>query len=277
MATTCYDGFGRQKTTTNDMGATPRTLSYQYDADGNRTRLTHANGVYFTSVYDGLDRLVSMSWTTTSTTPFLEISYDQQGRRSRTGRGSSQTLYTYDPVSRLGSDTQVFSSGTSGVTTTYGYNPASQITLKTRSNTAYAFTGYVDVSRSYATNGLNQYVSAGPATFTYDANGNLTGDGTSSYAYDVENRMVAKNADTTLSYVQALSKGQFLNVYLKNAYPYLRVAQPLASNLTRPRESNSASIDENGSASRLSLRKVDPRHTHEPLPNARSPGNFCAS
>ena len=198
--TNAFDGFGRQKTTTNDMGATPRTLSYEYDAGGNLMRLTHPDGVYFTSGYDGLDRMVSMSWTTASTTPFFGVAYDQQGRRQSTVRGSSQTTYTYDPVSRLDSDTQVFSSGTSGVTTRYGYNPASQITLKTRSNTAYAFTGYVDVSRSYATNGLNQYVSAGPATFTYDANGNLTGDGTSSYAYDVENRMVAKNADTTLSY-----------------------------------------------------------------------------
>lgn len=35
----------------------------------------------------------------------------------------------------------------------------------------------VNVSRNYTTNGLNQYVSAGPASFTYDMNGNLTSDG----------------------------------------------------------------------------------------------------
>jgi RHS repeat-associated protein len=39
-------------------------------------------------------------------------------------------------------------------------------------------------------NGLNQYKTAGPATFTYDANGNLTGDGSTAFTYDVENRLV---------------------------------------------------------------------------------------
>ncbi|MET4896901.1 hypothetical protein RN629_06960, partial [Sphingomonadaceae bacterium jetA1] len=35
------------------------------------------------------------------------------------------------------------------VTTTFEYNPASQITAKTRSNDGYAFTGYVNVNRAY--------------------------------------------------------------------------------------------------------------------------------
>ena len=35
-----------------------------------------------------------------------------------------------------------------------------------------------------------QYTSAGPASFTYDANGNLTSDGNTDYLYDVENRLV---------------------------------------------------------------------------------------
>jgi RHS repeat-associated protein len=43
-------------------------------------------------------------------------------------------------------------------------------------------------------NGLNQYTVAGPAAFCYDANGNLTADGSSVYKYDVENRLVEKRA-----------------------------------------------------------------------------------
>ncbi len=46
------------------------------------------------------------------------------------------------------------------------------------------------VNRDYAVNGLNQYTTAGPATFAYDDNANLTGDGTWTYTYDVENRLV---------------------------------------------------------------------------------------
>jgi len=37
------------------------------------------------------------------------------------------------------------------------------------------------VNRAYATNGFNQYTAAGAASFSYDANGNLTGDGSNAY------------------------------------------------------------------------------------------------
>ncbi len=48
------------------------------------------------------------------------------------------------------------------------------------------------VTNSYAANCLNQYtaVSAG-ANPVYDADGNMTGDGTFAYAYDAENRLVS--------------------------------------------------------------------------------------
>ena len=60
------------------------------------------------------------------------------------------------------------------------------------SNAAYRFNNHVNVTRDYAVNGLNQYTSAGPANFTYDANGNLTSDGQGgTYVYDVENRLIA--------------------------------------------------------------------------------------
>ena len=47
-------------------------------------------------------------------------------------------------------------------------------------------------TNSYAANSLNQYtsVSAG-ANPVYDADGNMTGDGTFAYAYDAENRLVS--------------------------------------------------------------------------------------
>jgi RHS repeat-associated protein len=62
--------------------------------------------------------------------------------------------------------------------------------------------GDYNVTRPYTANGLNQYVSAGPASFTYDANGNLITDGAVSYGYDAENRIIgATGAKTaTLKY-----------------------------------------------------------------------------
>jgi RHS repeat-associated protein len=42
---------------------------------------------------------------------------------------------------------------------------------------------------------------AGPAAFTYDANGHLTSDGSSTYTYDVENRLVAASGAKTVNVV----------------------------------------------------------------------------
>ena len=52
------------------------------------------------------------------------------------------------------------------------------------------------VTNSYTANNLNQYTtilraSAPPREPTYDADGNMTGDGTFAYAYDAENRLVS--------------------------------------------------------------------------------------
>jgi RHS repeat-associated protein len=83
---------------------------------------------------------------------------------------------------------------------TYGfpqYNPAGQIKQRTRDNNSYAFAGSYTVNRNYMANGLNQYNAAGPATFCYDANGNLTSDGTTVYQYSVENQLIQANAATS--------------------------------------------------------------------------------
>ena len=46
-------------------------------------------------------------------------------------------------------------------------------------------------STAYTANALNQYSAVGSVTPTYDGNGNLTFDGTFSYAYDAENRLTS--------------------------------------------------------------------------------------
>jgi RHS repeat-associated protein len=84
----------------------------------------------------------------------------------------------------------------------FTFNSASQIATRESSNDLYASNTAYDVVRPYSVNGLNQYVEAGPARFLYDANGNLTSDGSTNFVYDAENRLVsafgAKNA--TLAY-----------------------------------------------------------------------------
>jgi RHS repeat-associated protein len=54
----------------------------------------------------------------------------------------------------------------------------------------------------YTSNGLNQYTASGSATLSYDSNGNLSSDGSTSYVYDDENKLVSASGghSATLSY-----------------------------------------------------------------------------
>lgn len=70
------------------------------------------------------------------------------------------------------------------------FNPGSQITVRTRTNDSYVYRSDGVLARTYTVNGLNQYLTAGVASFTYDANVNLTSDVSLTLVYDAENRPV---------------------------------------------------------------------------------------
>ena len=91
---------------------------------------------------------------------------------------------------------------------TLGYSKAHQLVSEAASNAAWGHVASVDETTSYgAANNLNQYVSvmqgASPSvTLTHDANGNLTGEGTWTFAYDAENRLrTANRAGTAATYL----------------------------------------------------------------------------
>ncbi|HEY7811306.1 MAG TPA: RHS repeat-associated core domain-containing protein [Allosphingosinicella sp.] len=116
-----------------------------------------------------------------------------------TRRGGDATAYGYDGVARLKTLGDTFVGATGNTSSTFGYNPASQIIALTRSNDAYAYAP-TSGTRSYAVNGLNQYTTAGGLSQTHDLNGNLSFDGAVSYSYDIENRMVAASNGASLAY-----------------------------------------------------------------------------
>lgn len=201
--TNVWDGLGRLTSTTQAIDGTSRTLTYLYDADGNRTRVTFPDGNYVSYSYDGLDRPSLIQRNNTAT--LASYDYNAAGQRSGFSNGTGgaiTTSYGYDGIGRLASLTNTPVVAGYANQYTFGYNPASQITSLTRSNDAFAFTGTYNVNRAYTANGLNQYTAAGSAAFTYDLNGNLTSDGTNSYTYDIENRLVAMSGSTnaTLRY-----------------------------------------------------------------------------
>lgn len=192
-----YDGFGRPFTTILLMDGVSRQLSYVFDANGNRTQVKHPDGKAANYTYDGLNR---MNAYLQGATNLGTIAYNTRGLR-KTLTGGVPTGYSYDSAGRLSAIGHDLG-GTAtvhDVNFTMTYNPSSQILTQTRDNDAYAYTGTVDANRAYSVNGLNQYTTAGPASFTYDGNGNLTSDGTKAYVYDVENRLVSATGGTAVS------------------------------------------------------------------------------
>jgi RHS repeat-associated protein len=198
--TSTYNGFGNLVSSSIDMGGYNRSLTYLHDANGNRTRLTYPDAHYLNVYYDGLDRVASGNMDT-MVEGVMGYGYTRKGEREVIYPGFVGVVRTYDDVSRLTGSVSLFLNPAHALTESFAYNAASQIVTKSRDNDAYAWTGNLNVSRSYTTNGLNQYTVAGPASFTYDANGNLTSDGSSAYIYDVENRLVSATGSTSASVV----------------------------------------------------------------------------
>ena len=168
--------------------------------------MTHPDGTYFVYNYDGLNRPSTIQQN--GTTQIVSYAWNAQGLLAGDARWAVGSGYGYDAVNRLATLGHTFTTSTGNVAWGYGRNPASQITTQTRSNDLYAFNAYVSASTAYAVNGLNQYggttttTSGGTAgaTLAYDANGNLTSDGTTGYVYDVENRLVTASNGVTLDY-----------------------------------------------------------------------------
>ncbi|MEP2103977.1 MAG: RHS repeat-associated core domain-containing protein [Parasphingorhabdus sp.] len=251
--TTAYDKAGRVLTATNNMGGTSRALSYQYDKNSNRTRITHPDGKYFTSEFDTLNRLKTVK--EQGATALKTYSYDALGRRAGEvdGTGTVATSsYDYDPAGRLTQIARNLSGSSNDITFDFVYNPASQIKSRSHNNDLYISTAHYNIDRGYAINGLNQYTSTNTgASFGYDANGNLTNDGNTTFTYDVENRLVGASGwkTATLTYDP---NGRLFETVGKNASTNTRflydgdalVAEYTASGIMLHRYVHGVGVDE---------------------------------
>jgi RHS repeat-associated protein len=178
-----YDGLGRLAMTTT-FG---RSVSYQYDAAGNRRRVTHPDGFYADYIYNVGGQLQTISDSTG--TELIRMDYDLYGRRQRINRGSSAapTHYGWSAGSRLSSLIHDLAGSASDRTASYTYTPSGQLSQRTLDNdVAYSWRGHSNQLASMAHDGLNQTGHA------HDASGNLTGgDAVWSFAYDAQNKLTA--------------------------------------------------------------------------------------
>jgi RHS repeat-associated protein len=221
-----YDALSRNLTQVGPQG----TVTSEWDPAGRRTKITYPG----TGLYVNYDYLVTgevskirENGATSGVGVLASYGYNDLGARTSIayGNGTSRS-YAYDPVSRL---TSMSLTGLTDATKNLvidqiAYNPASQITSQRRT-AAYAWGGFTSASRSHSINSLNQVAQTSsslqpgsPISFSYDAKGNLTSDGTVGYCYDSENRLMGAgtpsncNATATVGYdpfgrLQALTAG----------------------------------------------------------------------
>jgi RHS repeat-associated protein len=196
-----YDSLGRLLSETQNTDGNTRTVSSQYDVAGRRTRVTHPDGAYWTYEYDTLGRLTRIRDDDASnlvTNVFRN--WGSQQRRNRDASAPDELFY-YDSAERLNRIFVNHPNSAYDVNQRYTNNRANQAMDKEVDNQLYVWdaqpSGGTDTD--YSPDGLNRYVLVEGSTFTYDDNGNLTSDGTTTYTYDVENRLVSASGGNSVT------------------------------------------------------------------------------
>jgi RHS repeat-associated protein len=199
------------------------TIKYEYDNGSRLTKVIDSTSGTYTPEYNELNRLTSLA------TPqgTIKYEYDEANRRtSMTAPGQEAVKYTYDEANRLkevkrGTQTVSFAYNEDnlptsttlpdGVEEQYGYDEANEMTsiaYKKGSTTlgeldygydldgrkeavwgGYARTGLPEAFSSAKYNADNEQTERGSKKFGYDANGNLTSDGTSEYAWNARSQL----------------------------------------------------------------------------------------
>ena len=212
-----YNKMNRLTNVTDVFG---QVVDYNYDANGNRTKLNLNTATVATYRYDALNRLTKVIDGASATTTYA---YDATNKlTSRRLPNGILTGYQYDGIDRL---TRLLD--TKGVATIadhqYQYNTASQITqiteptntrnygydaldrlvsagytspLQPNENYAYDSVGNrtsSHLSASYGYQPFNRLTNTSTAMFTYDSNGNMLSKtdsiGMTQYSWDFENRL----------------------------------------------------------------------------------------
>jgi len=225
-----YDNMGRLTGTSTQyafLNGQTLTNAYAYDADSNRVSFTNAQGGVTTYNYDTLNRLASL---TDFASRQFGFGYDVLGRRTSLTRPNGvNTSYSYDQLSRLLSVIHQGSAGTidgasyvydaagnrtskttlpSNVISAFSYDPIYQVTQVMQGATRAESYQYDAVGNRtyqpgapYTYNSSNEMLTREGAQYTYDNNGNLltkrNGIGTTTYAWDFENRLTSVTVPST--------------------------------------------------------------------------------
>jgi YD repeat-containing protein len=185
--------------------------------DGNTVSRVTRKGDTISFAYDTLNRVCTKAIATSPTAcsatssanPTAWFAYDLAGLPAGFTDNSASVTSAVPPTGGTVSYSASYSFDALNRPIGASWNPAPTQTMPSSSTATFAF-GYDATNRranqsatdkswwnypatassvNYTPNTLNQYSAVGAVTPTYDANGNLTSDGTYTYGYDAENRL----------------------------------------------------------------------------------------
>jgi YD repeat-containing protein len=167
--------------------ACAQATGYQYDQLGRRESVAYGNNTSITYEYDIADRLTGLANNLNgSAITYDYTEYDKVGNRLACSiDGQDDQVYSYDKLYQL-----TYVDYNDSNKTWYYYDKLGNRTKMTKNT----------VNTLYDSNALNQYRTVGGVNYTYDANGNLTYDGTHTYAYDCENRLLNVDGGDTIRF-----------------------------------------------------------------------------
>ena len=184
-----YDAAGKV-TKIRPQGGAP-VVSYEYDGAGRRTRAIMANDTQIDYVYDAIGRIVSVVNRRTTSGALLwtfAYTYDRVGNRKIVTTSEGIHRFTYDALNQIISAERP--EGFPFADESFTYDPMG--------NRLTSQSGVDAVN--WTANNMNRYTQAGALNFNYDVAGNMTSDGSTTFAFNPDNLMISAVAVDAKTY-----------------------------------------------------------------------------
>lgn len=196
--------------------STLNRFTYTYDKVGNILIWTSNPPNAYDFGYDRADQLMTATYRTTDPTPTVlkryRYAYDPAGNRTAEQIDDVVTAATYDSMNRLVSQqpggalllegtvsepaTITVAGSTAAVSSQNVFSGSAPVS----SGTGQVVVQATDASGNVRTNAYEVTQAGATRAFAYDANGNTISDGTKTYEWDAENRLIAvKHGATPLA------------------------------------------------------------------------------
>ncbi|GIE25331.1 hypothetical protein Ahu01nite_084330 [Winogradskya humida] len=189
-----YDDRGLPLSITGASG----NSSFTYTADGLMASRTDAAGTT-AYTYDGADRLATLS--NSAAGADLRYTYDTTSAVKKITYGGTGNVRTfdYDDLHRVNSDSLATAAGAAVAKISYGWDANGNETSKTTTSFGAGTTAnkYTYDLADRLTSWDNGNTTVG---YTYDASGNRTGNGSTTYTYDEQNRLFSDSTGAGYSY-----------------------------------------------------------------------------